>query len=369
MSLKFVPVAEPVMGARELELVTDCVTSGWISSLGKYIPAFEEQFSAYCGARYGVATSNGTTALHLALVTLGIGQGDEVLVPDLTFVATANAVVYTGATPVLVDCDAATWQMDAADLEARITPRAKAVIPVHLYGHPCDMDAINAVARRHHLWVIEDAAEAHGAKYRGKRVGALSDISAFSFYANKIITTGEGGMVLTNNKEWADKAASLRDHGMSKERRYYHPVIGYNYRMTNLQAAVGVAQMERIDEFIERKRQQAALYNKHLAGIPGITLPPEAEWAYNVYWMYSILVDDTHFGCDATALMAHLRLNSIDSRPFFVATHDLPPHARPDTYPVSTRLARQGINLPSAPNLDEATITRIADAVRSRAAQ
>ena len=276
MDLKFIPVAEPLLGARELELVTDCVTTGWISSLGKYIPQFEQEFSAYCASKYGVATSNGTTALHLALVTIGVGPGDEVLIPDLTFVATANAVSYTGARPVMVDVDPHTWQMDAKDIEKRITPATKAIIPVHLYGHPCDMDPIMEIARRHQLLVIEDAAEAHGALYRGRRVGGIGDMGCFSFYANKIITTGEGGIIVTNNKEWADKASWLRDHGMSKERRYYHPVIGFNYRMTNLQAAVGVAQMEKIDSFIARKRELAAAYNERLAGVAGIGLPPEA---------------------------------------------------------------------------------------------
>ena len=364
MADKFIPVAEPVLGEREAELVLDCVRSGWVSSLGRYIQQFEQEFSQFCGTRYGVATSNGTTALHLALVTLGIGAGHEVLVPDLTFVATANAVTYAGARPVLVDVDPITWTMDAAQIELHITPATRAIIPVHLYGHPADMDPICQIARRHNLYVIEDAAEAHGARYKGRRAGSLGDIACFSFYANKVITTGEGGMILTDNAGWAEQAAWLRDHGMSKERRYYHPVIGYNYRMTNLQAALGVAQMERIEEFIERKRTQAALYNQHLRGIPGVTLPAEAPWAYNIYWMYSILIDEGAFGCDAATLMSRLRQQGIDSRPFFVPMHELPPHRQAGAFPVSERLAVQGINLPSAPNLDEATIARIAGAIR-----
>lgn len=366
MTPGFIPVAEPVLGQRELELVTDCVKSGWISSLGKYIPQFEKEFAAFCGAEHGVATSNGTTALHLALAVLGIGPGDEVLVPDMTFIATANVVSYTGATPVLVDSEPVTWTMDVKDMERRITPRTKAIIPVHLYGHPCDMDPLLAVARKRGIIVIEDAAEAHGALYKGKRVGGLADMACFSFYANKIITTGEGGIVLTNNKAWADACLSLRDHGMAKDRRYYHPVIGYNYRMTNLQAAVGVAQMERIGEFIERKRALAAQYNKRLKGVPGITLPPEADWAYNVYWMYSILVDEKAYGISAAELIALLRTHNIDSRPFFVPIHDNPPHARPDTFPVSTRLGRQGINLPSAPTLSDESVDRICDCIRAK---
>jgi perosamine synthetase len=365
MNDPWVPVAEPLIGEREVDLVLECVRSGWVSSLGKYIPQFEEAFSRFCGACYGVATSNGTTALHLALVTLDIGPGDEVLVPDLTFVATANAVTYTGARPVFVDVDPLTWTIDPRALEARITPATRAVIPVHLYGHPADMEPIMEIARRRHLWVVEDAAEAHGARYRGRRVGALGDISCFSFYGNKVITTGEGGMILTDNAEWAQRAASLRDHGMSPNRRYWHAVIGYNYRMTNLQAALGVAQMERIDWFIARKRAQALAYNRLLAGVPGIGLPPEAEWAYNIYWMYSILVDAAQFGCDTEALGEKLRQHGIDTRPFFVPLHQLPPYARAESYPVSDRLAKRGLNLPSAPNLDEATIARICHTIRS----
>lgn len=366
MAEQFIPVAEPVLGARELELVSDCVTSGWISSLGKYIPQFEQEFASFCNATYGIATSNGTTALHLALAVLGVGPGDEVLVPDMTFIATANVVSYTGATPVFVDSEPATWTMDVADMERRITKRTRAVIPVHLYGHPCDMDPILAVARKHGIAVIEDAAEAHGALYKGRRVGSLADMGCFSFYANKIITTGEGGIVLTNNNEWADACLSLRDHGMSRERRYYHPVIGYNYRMTNLQAAVGVAQMERIGEFIERKRRLAAAYNEQLKGVAGITLPPEADWAFNVYWMYSILVDEKAYGISAAELIARLRTHNIDSRPFFVPLHENPPHARADAYPVSTRLGHEGVNLPSAPTLSDAAVQRICECIRKR---
>jgi perosamine synthetase len=265
-----------------------------------------------------------------------------------------------------VDAEPVTWTMDVNDIEARITPKTKAIIPVHLYGHPCDMDPIMEIARRRHLYVVEDAAEAHGATYKGRRVGGIGDMGCFSFYANKIITTGEGGMIVTNNKDWTDQAMWLRDHGMSKERRYWHPVIGFNYRMTNLQAALGVAQMERIDEFVARKRQLAAWYNERLRGTPGITLPPEATWATSVYWMYSILVDEAAFGCDAAALMAHLRQNGIDSRPFFVSMHELPPHHRSEAYPVSSRLARQGINLPSSPLLSEPDVARVAEVIRAR---
>jgi perosamine synthetase len=362
----FIPVAEPSIGERELELVTACVKSTWVSSLGEYITQFEDEFARYCGARYGIATSNGTTALHLALAVLGIGPGDEVIVPSLTFIATASAVIYTGATPVFADVEQDTWTLDPEDVQRKITARTRAIIPVHLYGHPADMDEINRLAKQHDLWVIEDAAEAHGAFYRGKRVGSLSDISAFSFYGNKIITTGEGGMLLTDNPEWVERAANLRDHAMSPEKRYWHSVIGFNYRMTNLQAALGVAQMEKIDDFITAKRRNAALYNDLLRNVEGVTLPPEAPWATNVYWMYSVLVDP-EFGMSRDDLMAFLKERRIDSRPFFYPLHTLPPFNHNEYLPVSEKLGTQGINLPSAVTLTPGEINRICTAIREAA--
>ncbi len=363
---RFIPVAEPVLTGNELAYVTDCVTSSWVSSIGKYIPRFEEEFARFCGVRYGVATSNGTTALHLALAILGIGPGDEVIVPTLTFIATANVVRYTGATPVFADSEPRTWNIDPADVARKITRRTKAIIPVHLYGHPAEMDAINALAREHNLVVIEDAAEAHGAAYQGRRVGALARLAAFSFYGNKIITTGEGGMLTTDDDALAEQARWLRDHGMSPTRRYWHPVIGYNYRLTNLQAALGVAQMERIEEFIARKRAIATLYSDLLRGTPGITLPPEAPWAKNVYWMFSILVDDA-FGLGRDPLMAHLKSRGIDSRPFFHPIHTMPPYATGTSLPVAERLSRQGINLPSSVALTDDDVRRVVRAIQEAA--
>lgn len=269
-----IPVAEPLVGEKELEYVTDCIKTNWISSAGKYVVKFEEMFSEFCGTRYGVATSNGTTALHLALTVLGIGKGDEVIVPTLTFVATANAARYCNADAVFVDSEPRTWNMDPEKIEEKITSRTKAIIPVHLYGHPADMDPILDIAEDHDLYVIEDAAEAHGAEYKGKKVGSLGDIGTFSFYGNKLITTGEGGMLVSDNEELIEKARIYRDHGMSPERRYWHPVIGYNYRLTNIQAAIGVAQVEKVDRIIEAKRRNAALYTSLLSDIEGITLPP-----------------------------------------------------------------------------------------------
>ncbi|NQV08592.1 DegT/DnrJ/EryC1/StrS family aminotransferase, partial [Candidatus Woesearchaeota archaeon] len=258
---KFIPVAEPVLEGNELKYVTECVKTGWISSAGKFVKKFEEKFSKYCDCKYGVAVSNGTTALHLALVALGIKKGDEVIVPNFTFVATANAVVYVGGVPVFVDADKETWNIDVDKIEEKITSKTKAIIPVNIYGHPCDMNKIMDIAKKHNLYVIEDCAESHGAEYNGEKTGSFGDISCFSFYGNKIITTGEGGMCVTNNKELAEKMSMLKDHGMKPERRYWHETIGFNYRMTNIQAAIGLAQLENINKFIETKRENTIIYN------------------------------------------------------------------------------------------------------------
>ena len=345
-----IPVYEPFLGVRVRQYVLDCVESGWVSSLGQYVPRFEAEFSRFCGVPYGIATSNGTTALHLALAVLGIKPGDEVIVPALTFVATANAVAYTGASVVLADVDPATWTLDPESVRQLITPRTRAIIPVHLYGHPCDMDPIVALARRHGLRVVEDAAEAHGARYRGRPVGSLGDLGCFSFYGNKIITTGEGGMVVTANREWAERAAFLRDHAMVKAPHYYHPEIGFNYRMTNVQAAIGCAQMEEIATVLERKRAIAAAYCAGLCPIPGLTLAPQADWAESVFWMYSVLVEPS-FGKEREAVCEGLRAAGIDTRPFFVPLHELPPYRRADPLPIASRLGATGINLPSGPAL------------------
>ncbi len=363
---RFIPVSEPLLTGNELNYVSDCIQSGWVSSLGKYIGQFERSFAEFCGTRYGVAVSNGTTALHLALLALGIGPGDEVILPSLTFIATANAVHYTGATPVFADSEMETWNLDASDVAGRITARTRAIIPVHIYGHPVNMQPILELAERHGLYVIEDAAEAHGARYQGKRVGGLGDVGVFSFYGNKIITTGEGGILTTDDRALAEKACYLRDHAMSTEKRYWHTEVGYNYRITNLQAALGVAQMERIEEFIERKRWVASTYNRLLQGVPGLVLPPEASWAFSTYWMYSILVTE-QFRMNRDELMAELRLQNIDSRPFFHPIHRQPPYKSSLLLPNAECLASQGINLPSAVTLTEEDLQRIAAAIQDAA--
>lgn len=359
-----IPVAEPYLGERELEYVTECIKTGWISSIGKYVTKFEEEFSKFCGVKYGVATSNGTTALHLALVSLGIGKGNEVIVPTLTFVAVANAVTYTGAKPVFVDSEPTTWNIDPDKIEKAITKRSRAIIPVHLYGHPANMDSIMDVAKKYRLFVIEDAAEAHGALYKGKKAGSFGDMSCFSFYGNKIITTGEGGMVLTNSAKLNKRLRFLKNHGMSKTRRYYHPEIGFNYRLTNVQSALGLAQLERIDETIAKKRKDASLYNKLLEGIKGIILPPEEAWARNVYWMYSVLINEK-LGLSRDKLMMRLREKGIDTRPLFIPMHQLPPHKCKGNFPVADRLSSQGMNLPSSAKLKKKEIKYICETIKN----
>lgn len=360
-----IPVAEPLLGEKELEYVSECVLTGWVSSAGKFVGQFERMFAEFCGVSHAIATSNGTTALHLALLTLGIGPGDEVIVPSLTFIATANTVAYTGARPVFVDSERETWNIDAHKIEAAITPKTKAIMPVHLYGHPANMQPILEIAQRYGLAVIEDAAEAHGALYRGKRVGSLGDIGCFSFYGNKIVTTGEGGMIVTDRADLAQHMRILRDHGMQPGHRYWHEVLGYNYRLTNLQAALGVAQMEKVEAILEAKYRIARAYDQALDGIPGITLPPQAEWAKSVYWLYSILVDEGQYGASRDQLMALLNEHGFETRTFFPPIHTQPIYAGGLRLPVAESLSAAGLSLPSAVNLNIKDIERLAALVRA----
>ena len=342
---KFFPISQPSITEKEISYVLDAVKSGWVSSLGPYIVDFEKRFAEFCGTRFALTTSNGTTALHLALLACGIDSDSEVIVPDLTFVATANAVAYIGARPVMVDIDDETLCVSAAAIERAITPRTRAIIPVHLYGHPADMDAIDAVAKRHGLIVIEDAAEAHGAEYRGRRVGSLGRCEVFSFYGNKIITSGEGGMITTDDEAVYLKAKRLRDHAMSPTKRYWHDEIGYNYRMTNMQAALGVAQLERIDELMSSRREIMAWYEEGLGHFEGLRLNRNAAWARNVYWMVCLEVDGMT-DASRSRLMAALRERGVDSRPYFYPVSDMPMYFAADT-PVTHRISQSGINLPS----------------------
>lgn len=363
-----IPVCEPWIARRDIALVNDALASGWVSSAGRYLDLFEERWAAYCGMPYGIAVSNGSTALDIAVALLDLNPGDEVVMPTFTIISPAQSVVRAGGVPVLVDSDPVTWQMDAGQIEARITPRTRAILVVHIYGHPADMDPILAVADRHGLTVIEDAAEAHGAAYKGRRCGGLGHISTFSFYANKLVTTGEGGMVLVRTSELAQKARSLRNLCFKPERRFEHERLGYNYRLTNLQAALGVAQIERIDEVIRRKKAIAAEYDRILGDIDCLQLPSVASWAGCVYWVYGIVIHENS-GWDGQAICGQLQLRGIEARPFFLGMHEQPVFHRMDlfvgeAYPVAERLARQGFYLPSGLTLETSQIRFIAAALR-----
>lgn len=358
-------MAEPSLEGNEIKYVTECIKTNWISSKGKYVEKFEKDFSNYCGMKYGVAVSNGTTALHLALVALGITKDDEVIVPDLTFAATANAVLYCGAKPVLVDVDEKTWCIDTKKLDEVITKKTKAIIPVHLYGIPCDMDALKNAAKKHNLFIIEDCAEAHGINYKDKKVGSFGDISCFSFYGNKIITTGEGGMCLTNNPLLAEKMRVLRDHGMNKEKRYWHDEVGYNYRLTNIQAAIGVAQLERINEIIKKRIKISQIYTKFLSQNKKLILPWGSDNSGAFYWMYSIVLKK-EAKISRDVLINILSEHGIESRPFFFPLHKMPPYFAANgehKYRNSSTLSNQGISLPSYTNLGETKINRIGELI------
>ncbi len=371
-----IPVNEPFIGEKEAEYVLDCLRTGWISSAGKYLQAFEEAWASYCGMRYGIAVSNGTTALQVAVACAGLQPGDEVIMPSFTIISCAQAVTYNGGVPVLVDSDPRTWCMDASQVEASITPRTRAIMPVHIYGHPVDMDPVFSLAQKHGLLVIEDAAEAHGAQYLSgrdtasatwRRCGSLGDISAFSFYANKLVTTGEGGMVLTDDPEIAERARSLRNLCFRPERRFYHTELGHNFRLTNLQAAIGLAQIERMEETIRKKRWIGETYTQRLKHIQAITLPVEEPWARQVYWMYGLVLDEGT-GIDAARFAKQLREQGIETRPFFLGMHEQPVYLerglfKGEKYPVAERIARQGLYLPSGLTLTEAQIDEVCQAV------
>lgn len=363
MSKRFVPVAAPVLVGNEKKYVMDCLDSTWISSNGKYLEQFEYMFSEFCQVKYALVCANGTVALHLALLAAGVGPGDEVIIPTFTYVATANAVVYCGARPVLVDAELDSWNMSPSLIRAKITPKTKAIIAVHLYGHPANMDPIMAIAKEEGLVVIEDAAEAHGAQYKGRIVGSIGDIATFSFYGNKIVTTGEGGMVVTNRSDLAMQMRQLRGQGMDLERRYWFPILGYNYRMTNVAAAIGVAQMEKIDWHLSRRREIATQYQTRLGQLKGVSLQPEQPWARNVYWMNCILLSEScHIGRDE--LMEELKKDGIETRPFFYPMHILPmykPEVDGQVFPVADHLTTRGLNIPSGATLTPQDVDYVCD--------
>lgn len=356
-----IPISQPKISQREINYVTDAVRSGWVSSLGAYVDKFEEGFAAFCGTNHAVSVGNGTVGLHLAMKVLGIGPGDEVIVPNLTFVATANTVVTAGATPVMVDVRPDTYCIDPDAIAAAITKNTKAIIPVHLYGHPADMPAIMDLARQRGLYVIEDAAEAHGASIAGQRVGSFGDCGVFSFYGNKIITSGEGGMITTNNSDLYQRARHLRDHAMSKDVRYWHTEVGYNYRMTNIQAALGLAQLEQIDDFIGARDAIISQYRLRLEG-HGIACNPVVN-ARPVNWISCAVVEGLARK-ERDETMAILRRQGIDTRPFFFPMSMFPMYenrAHAGT-PVSHRLSESGFNLPTFVGMTEAQIAAVCSA-------
>jgi len=367
-----IPVNEPLIGEKEIEYVLDCLRTGWISSSGKYLESFENAWASYCGMRYGIAVSNGTTALQIAVACLGLQPDDEVILPTFTIISCAQAVTYNGGIPVLVDSEPRTWCMDVRQVAAKITPHTRAIMPVHIYGHPVDMDPIISLAKQHGLLIIEDAAEAHGAEYFSgrdtsngvwRRCGGLGDISIFSFYANKLVTTGEGGMVLTNDPRIADQTRSLRNLCFHRERRFYHTELGHNFRLTNLQAAIGLAQIERIPETIIKKRWIGETYTRRLKHIPCIQLPVEETWARQVYWMYGLVLDETT-GLSAVDFAGLLHNEGIETRPFFLGMHEQPVYTnmglfKGEMYPVAERIARQGLYLPSGLTLTEAQLDQV----------
>ena len=358
-----ISLAQPQLNGNEYKYLMDAFLSTWISSAGKYISSFEERFSKYCGVKYGVATSNGTTALHLALAALEIGVGDEVIIPDITFAATINAVIYTGATPVIVDIEKESWCIDPSEIEKAITSKTKAIIPVHIYGQPCDMGKICEIAKKNNLYVIEDCAEAHGAEWREKKVGSFGVIACFSFFGNKVITTGEGGMCITNDEGLNQKMRVLRDHGMSKEKKYYHEVIGFNYRMTNLQAAIGTAQVERIDSILSWREDLEMEYRSVLSKIDGVSLQridlPDRK---KISWLVSILVEEEK----RDVILQKLKENGIDSRPFFVPLSEMDIYKKyAGQCSNSKEISRMGMNLPTTYGIQSEDIEKIAEIIAS----
>jgi perosamine synthetase len=369
-----IPVSEPVLRGREADYVAECLATGWISSSGRFIEAFEDAWAGYCGRRFGVAVANGTVALQVAVAALGIGPGDEVIMPAFTIISCALAVIYAGATPVLVDADPDTWCIDVSQVEAKITTRTRAIMPVHIYGHPVDMDPLLRLAQRHGLAVIEDAAEAHGAEYLSSRdsggvwtrCGSFGEVSCFSFYANKLVTTGEGGMVVTDDERLAQRLRSLRNLAFEPERRFHHRELGFNFRMTNVQAAIGLAQVEQIDATVARKRAIGHRYAAALSRVGGICLQPERDWAKSVYWMNGLVLDRAT-GLDARALAERLRSAGVETRPFFLGMHRQPALLErglfgAETYPVADEIAEQGLYLPSGVGLTDDQVDAVVTA-------
>lgn len=364
-----IPVSEPILDGREAELLLDCVKSGFVSSDGPYVAKFEKSVASYLGLRHGVAVCNGTAAVETALFAAGIGVGDEVIMTSFTIISCASSAVRLGAVPVLVDAEPDTWNMDVSQVEAAITPKTKAIMAVHIYGHPVDMDPLLKLAQRHNLIVIEDAAEVHGAEYKGRKCGSIGHIAAFSFYANKIITTGEGGMVLTSNDKMAERARSYRNLGFRPERRFLHTEMGHNFRMTNMQAAIGVAQMDRIEDLVAIKRKWGAHYLERLSCITGVRCQVQQAWAKSVFWMYCVELDP-RLGLSAQTVMRKLAEQGVGSRPFFVGIHAQPVFHdmglfKGQRFPVTERISEYGLYLPSGFTLTEEKIEFVVNTLAS----
>ena len=364
-----IPVNEPLLDGNEKKYLLECIETGWISSEGPFIKEFEQKFAARVGRKHGIAVTNGTAAIDAAVDALGIGHGDEVIMPTFTIISCITQLIRCGATPVLVDSDPLTWNMDVTKIEAKITSRTKAIMVVHIYGLPVDMDPVLDIAKRHGLKIIEDAAEMHGQTYRGKPCGSFGDISTFSFYPNKHITTGEGGMIVTDDDELAETCRSLRNLCFQPQKRFVHERLGWNLRMTNMQAALGLAQLEQLNKFVDRKRAMGERYTGLLQDLPGVQLPlANTDYADNIYWVYGLVLDDT-LGFDAEDAMKRLAAKGIGSRPFFYPMHQQPVLKRMglfngEHYYVAELLARQGFYIPSGMALNDAQIECCASTVR-----
>ena len=364
-----IPVSQPFLGKEETEYVLSALVDGAISGLyGQYITKFEEDFSHYSGCSYGIAANSGTSALHLALASLGIGNKDEVLVSSFTNMATFFAVLYQGAKPIPIDIEAATWNINPALVEERISEKTKAILVVHIYGHPVDIDPILRIAQNHGLYVVEDAAEAHGASYKGQKVGSLGDIGCFSFYANKIITTGEGGMVITNDVKIANKARSLKGLAFGANNKFMHEDIGFGYRMTNIQAAIGCAQLKKIEKIIDKKRRVAHYYDDNLRDVPGLQLPVEKPYARNVYWMYHMVLHE-EFGLPREVVMRKLKERGIETRQAFIPYNMQEIFVqrgwvRGDECPVANYVAKNGFYIPSSPSLNSEQLEYVVDTIK-----
>ena len=356
-----IPVYQPFLGGREKEYVNQCLDSTWISSRGEFISRFESEFARYIGAEHATTVSNGTVALHLAMAALGLGPGDEVIVPTLTYVASVNTILQTGASVVYAESRADTWNVSVPDVRSRITPKTKAVMVVHLYGLSCDMDEVVALCKEHNLLLIEDCAEAFGSLYKGQHVGTFGDVATFSFFGNKTITTGEGGMVVSKNKDIHERACHLKSQGVSKTREYWHDELAFNYRMTNICAAIGLAQLERADETIALKRQVADWYREALEGLP-LQMHAEQPGTRHSYWMCSVLLDDPS---QRQALRDHLKSKGIETRPLFAPAHNMPHCKTDETFPVAQDLSSRGMNLPSYPTLSREQVQQVVEEIRS----